>query len=50
MDYSYIDRNYNAILDELSACCDKMPQISVAIKSAEIDEVEYQPQQGPSFN
>ena len=41
MDYSYIDRNYGAILNELCASCDKMPQISVAIKSAEIDEVEY---------
>ena len=41
MDYSYIDRNYNAIIDELSSSCENMPQISVAIKSAEIDEVEY---------
>ena len=41
MDYSYIDRNYSEIMDSLNASCDKIPQISVAIKSAEIDEVEY---------
>ena len=41
MDYSYIDRNYSEIVDSLNASCDKIPQISVAIKSAEIDEVEY---------
>ncbi len=41
MYYSYIDRNYADITAELSACCEKPPQISVAIKSAEFDEVEY---------
>ena len=41
MDYSYIDRNYGEIMDSLNTSCDKIPQISVAIKSAEIDEVEY---------
>ena len=41
MDYSYIDRNYSEIMDSLNASCDKIPLISVAIKSAEIDEVEY---------
>ena len=41
MDYSYIDRNYGEIIDSLNASCDKIPQISVAIKSAEIGEVEY---------
>ena len=41
MDYSYIDRNYSTVVEELSACCENPPQISVAIKSAEIDEIEY---------
>ena len=41
MDYSYIDRNYSEIMDSLNASCDNIPQISVAIKSAEIDEIEY---------
>ena len=41
MDYSYIDRNYEDIVRELSASCDKLPDITVAIKSADIDEVEY---------
>ena len=39
MDYSYIDRNYSTVVEELSACCENPPQISVAIKSAEIDEI-----------
>ena len=41
MDYSYIDRNYSEILSELAASCKKIPQISVAVKSAEIGEIEY---------
>ena len=41
MDYSYIDKNYDFVVAELKAACENMPQISVAIKSAEIDEIEY---------
>ena len=41
MDYSYIDSNYLSIINELSDVCDKIPDITVAIKSADIDEVEY---------
>lgn len=41
MDYSYIDRNYSEILGELTSSCEKIPQISVAVKSAEIGEIEY---------
>ena len=41
MDYSYIDSNYLSIINELSDVCDELPDITVAIKSAEIDEVEY---------
>ncbi len=41
MDYSYIDRNYAAIVEELNAYCENIPEITVAIKSAEIDEIEY---------
>lgn len=41
MDYSYIDRNYADIVEELRASCDNVPEITVAIKSAEIDEIEY---------
>ena len=41
MDYSYIDKNYDFVVAELRASCENMPQISVAIKSAEIDEIEY---------
>lgn len=40
MDYSYIDRNYDFITEELKRC-EKAPEIAVAIKSAEIEEVEY---------
>ena len=40
MDYSYIDRNYASIVRNLSEI-GKAPEISVAIKSAEIDEIEY---------
>ena len=40
MDYSYIDRNYASVVEELEKC-GKSPEITVAIKSAEIDEIEY---------
>ena len=40
MDYSYIDKNYLSIVQELNAV-GKSPEISVAIKSAEIDEIQY---------
>ncbi len=41
MDYSYIDENYASVIHELEGANVKIPQITVAIKSAEIDEVEY---------
>ena len=41
MDYSYIDRNYESILQELEESCENIPEISVAIKSADILEIEY---------
>ena len=41
MDYSYIDKNYTTIVEELSSACEVMPEISVAIKSADIEEIEY---------
>ena len=41
MDYSYIDKNYEFVVQSLKGACDCIPEISVAIKSAEIDEVEY---------
>lgn len=40
MDYSYIDRNYASIIREMSECENK-PEITVAIKSADIGEIEY---------
>lgn len=40
MDYTYIDKNYELIIKELSAC-DRSPEITVAIKGAEMDEIEY---------
>ena len=41
MDYSYIDRNYRSVVEELKASCENIPEITVAIKSGEIDEIEY---------
>lgn len=41
MDYSYIDENYASVIRELEGVSENMPHITVAIKSAEIDEVEY---------
>ena len=41
MDYSYIDVNYNDVIRKLSDSCEVLPDITVAIKSAEIDEIEY---------
>ena len=41
MDYSYIDKNYEFVVQSLKSACDNIPKISVAIKSAEIDEIEY---------
>ena len=41
MDFSYIDRNYEAIVSEIEASCDHMPYITVAIKGAEFEEIEY---------
>ena len=40
MGYSYIDKNYESVLMDLNGC-ERNPQITVAIKSASIDEVEY---------
>ena len=40
MDYSYIDKNFESIVQNLNAI-GKSPEISVAIKSAEIEEIEY---------
>ena len=41
MDYSYIDRNYDDVIRSLNDSCKRIPDITVAIKSAEIDEIEY---------
>ena len=41
MSYSYIDESYASIMNELESSCAKIPAISVAIKSAEMDEIEY---------
>ena len=41
MDYSYIDRNYDDVIRSLNDSCERIPDITVAIKSAEIDEIEY---------
>lgn len=47
MEYSYIDKNYVSIIRELESSCEKIPEISVAIKSADIDEIEYLVQKYP---
>ena len=47
MEYSYIDENYASIIRELESSCEKIPEISVAIKSADIDEIEYLVQKYP---
>ena len=40
MDYSYIDKNYEHVVGELRNSCENLPEITVAIKNAEIEEIE----------
>ena len=41
MDYSYIDKNYEHVVGELRNSCENLPEITVAIKNAEIEVIEY---------